>query len=814
MNWIKFFLFVVFISPFFISDTMQAAPQDNTYYVSLSEGDDNNDGRNAPFRTIAKVNSLSLQPGDKVLFKCGDIWQGEQLIISQSGSENSPITFGSYPATCTDKPVLSGSLPITGWSVYSGSIYVADLGSGANNGRFPNGINQLFRNNERLTMGRWPNLDTANGGYTIVDGQPGNNQISDAQLPGGNWTGGVIHIKTMRWLLVNRIITATSGSTLTLNDTLSCWGGTCQGWGFFINNHLNTLDQDGEWYYDAASNLVYLYATGGSPTNIEGAAILDTAENSAHGGIMLSSTPASAYVIVDNLAVQNWFNRGISALGSMSSDVYHHITVQNTLVRNVDTAGVQLSTWIWNANNGRDGLRGGHHMIFTNNTIDGANHFGITGYYAQSTFTGNTIKNIGLISNLNASGMGCGTTGQSCTENGDGIRIRTYDAADSGHNNIIRHNRIEKTGYVGIDVFGSYTTIDQNFITQTCYTKGDCGGVRTFGRDSLAATTVHDLTITDNVIVDIPGNTDGCNETYQPPFGMGLYIDHYSRDVQLSGNSVISTTFTGLLYQNSTGTATDNTIYNAATGSMYTGHISLGGDVTRATLNNNIMYGLTANAWTLYASSLNNIVSSDNNYFFHPYEDDQIAFGSSWTRYTFPEWQAFSGQDAHSQMNWFTLNIGDLPRSRIFYNETNANKTFDLGDRLYLDLQQNQVVGSLMLPPYTSKILVDNGAVSITLLSMTPMMWSADDAAGFTLTVFGAGFTENSVVRWNGSTRSTQFVNSSTLQAAILATDVDTPGSYAVTVYDATQTPEETAVLPFLVVDHLYQLALPVVLRE
>ncbi|MFN2152757.1 MAG: hypothetical protein ACK2T5_14230, partial [Anaerolineales bacterium] len=134
-----------------------AVPEAQTYYVSSSSGDDDNNGlsTNAPFQTLNKVNGLPLQPGDRVLFKCGDIWQGEQLVISQSGSESDPITFGSYPADCENKPVFSGSLPVTGWSLHTGNIYVADWP--VDESQF--GVNQLFQDGERLTLGRWPNLD-------------------------------------------------------------------------------------------------------------------------------------------------------------------------------------------------------------------------------------------------------------------------------------------------------------------------------------------------------------------------------------------------------------------------------------------------------------------------------------------------------------------------------------------------------------------------------------------------------------------------------------------------------------------------------
>ncbi len=57
-------------------------------------------------------------------------------------------------------------------------------------------------------------------------------------------------------------------------------------------------------------------------------------------------------------------------------------------------------------------------------------------------------------------------------------------------------------------------------------------------------------------------------------------------------------------------------------------------------------------------------------------------------------------------------------------------------------------------------------------------------AAGpaFTLTVSGSGFVSGSVVRWNGSDRTTTYINSTILSAAILATDVAAGGPFAVRV--------------------------------
>jgi len=55
-------------------------------------------------------------------------------------------------------------------------------------------------------------------------------------------------------------------------------------------------------------------------------------------------------------------------------------------------------------------------------------------------------------------------------------------------------------------------------------------------------------------------------------------------------------------------------------------------------------------------------------------------------------------------------------------------------------------------------------------------------AGGFTLTVHGTGFIATSVVKWNGSARTTTFVSSSKLQAAISSLDVASAGSASITV--------------------------------
>lgn len=783
------------------------------YYVSAFTGNDSNNGRSAgtPFKSVTKVNSLALQPGDSVLFKCGEVWRADPLIIIASGASGKPITFGSYPAAdCADQPALSGSQPISGWTAAQGSnIYTANLSTGANAGKFPHGINQLFRNDERLTLGRWPNLSA---GYAQVDAQPASNQLTDYQLPAGDWRGAALHIKTIRWLLLNRNVTASSGTTLTVNDNLSCWDGTCAGWGYFLNNHRLTLDQDGEWYYDPAANRVYLVSTGGAPAGIEGSAVL-AEDDRARGGVVLGEDAKKhiTYVTIKNLAVKNWYRHGITTPTNLVAAENSYLTIRNNTIRNVEAAGINLAVWVYDASDGVNGWRGGHHLTVSGNTIDGANYYGIDTYSVESTFENNAIRNIGLIKNLGKNGLGCDftyNTDNECTENGDGFRIKLDNPLHSARANVLRYNRLSRIAYNGVDVFGPDNLLDRNVIEEACSTKGDCGGVRTFGRSSLDNTDVRNVTISNNLIINPIGNTDGDNASFKPLFGMGLYIDNYSRDVTVSGNTVISATVTGILYQNSTGQIVGNTLYNNGRGTMVSPQVGLYASATRVSeMRGNILFGLNANARTLGLDNLGRLASSNNNYFFHPYFSPHIAANGD---KTLAQWRTYSGHDGASVEHWYTQPAGQPPRSRIFYNDTQTARTIDLGATAWLDLAQNAVVGSITLQPFSSIILVENGLAGLTLQSISPVMWGADEAADFTLAVAGSGFTAQSVVRWNGAARPTQFVSSSRLTAAISAADVSAAGTAQVTVYDAG---EQTAALPFKIVPSLAYNYLPLIAK-
>ena len=80
--------------------------QATVYHVSSSEGDDGHFGSiGQPLASLEALNSLTLQPGDSVLFKAGDSWNG-MFWPKGSGTLESPIVIDRYGEGAP--PILDG----------------------------------------------------------------------------------------------------------------------------------------------------------------------------------------------------------------------------------------------------------------------------------------------------------------------------------------------------------------------------------------------------------------------------------------------------------------------------------------------------------------------------------------------------------------------------------------------------------------------------------------------------------------------------------------------------------------------------------
>ncbi|MFL5731502.1 MAG: hypothetical protein ACJ75J_18580, partial [Cytophagaceae bacterium] len=168
-----------------------------TYFVKIAGGNGNGLS-DATAWSYARLNAASLQAGDRVLLKKGDVFFGALKV--QSG-----VTYGSYGHGTN--PVITGLKQVSGWQHYSGKIYslLLDLSTGPN---------LVLLDGQPQSMGRYPNT-----GYLPYTGHAGNTAISGpaiAALP-FNAAGAEAVIRKERWILDRQPVISQNGSMLQLS---------------------------------------------------------------------------------------------------------------------------------------------------------------------------------------------------------------------------------------------------------------------------------------------------------------------------------------------------------------------------------------------------------------------------------------------------------------------------------------------------------------------------------------------------------------------------------------------------------------------
>jgi hypothetical protein len=97
-----------------------------TYYVDCNRPNDSGAGTSpaTAWKTVAKVNGTSLQPGDSVLFVRGCSWN-ETLTPSTSGASGNAIKFDAYGSGAP--PTLTGQAKVGTWTNSSGNVWYTAL---------------------------------------------------------------------------------------------------------------------------------------------------------------------------------------------------------------------------------------------------------------------------------------------------------------------------------------------------------------------------------------------------------------------------------------------------------------------------------------------------------------------------------------------------------------------------------------------------------------------------------------------------------------------------------------------------------------
>jgi parallel beta-helix repeat protein len=573
----------------------------SSYYLS-SIGNDANDGRStqSPWKSIPKLNSTKLNPGDAVFFRRGDEFFG-QIDVNQSGSQSLPIAFGAYGST-GHKPVISGAVHLSGWVAYKGSIYSTTA---------PYPVKNLFVDGVQMTLARYPNSGFLNVGMTN-----GSTTFSatGSFLPAGYWNGANVRIRTTTFSFETRRVGSYDGNTITLESPTTY--PIVQGSGFYFDNVFGELTFPGEWYCEEGTNTIYFYPPGGvDPNQLDiNASVLDFGIN---------GTASISNLSVNDLVFQYQIQAGVAFGGATTSNRVLSNEILNQLADGVRIDGVSAN------------------VIVDGNIIQQINGRGIFFENSrQSTIMNNTVKNVGLVQ-----GYGSSASNGMC-----GIIVA------GGFNNKIQDNRIDSIGYIGIRPDGANNLVENNVLSNVMLKLADGGGIYCYGDNSGLT---FGTTIRNNIIEKVIGDVVGVSYTTSKS-AAGIYLDYGAKAMLIEGNTIVDAASQGIMvnYNSYQHTFRNNVLYGC--GSQGGVSLRIVQDTTKNfgqnVVKKNIFYPLDSTQMLVdvQGEQFHPIGILDSNYYCNPDNDRLLqitTLSNGWTpsKFSLEQWKAFTGQDQNSK---------------------------------------------------------------------------------------------------------------------------------------------------------------------
>lgn len=274
-----FRLFIASIALFLMASTAGHAA---TYYVATN-GNDGNSVSQAqnlatPWKTIQHA-ATNMKAGDTCIIRGGTYRETVTLPSGCTGTASSPVTFKAYG---TEKVVINGAEPLTGWVSKGGNVYDAPMAWNLGTG------NQIFMNGGMKPEARWPNNTSGMFPWnnSFINPSPdwsytttgSNGVFTDTKLPArsnGYWNGATVHIMSgFGWIMFHPTVTSYTDSTKTIVTDDDKNKGTSPyamrpGNEYYITGKKSEMDSPGEWFYNVNDSTLSLYSTTGAPNGVE-----------------------------------------------------------------------------------------------------------------------------------------------------------------------------------------------------------------------------------------------------------------------------------------------------------------------------------------------------------------------------------------------------------------------------------------------------------------------------------------------------------------------------------------------------------------
>jgi hypothetical protein len=593
--------------------------------------------------SIQAANQLSLAPGDTVYFQPNVTYYGG--LIQKPGVVY--LVNGSGQAT------LTGFSTVSSWKNLGGGIYEGDV---------PNGLssaNVVLVGGVRKPMGRYPN-----SGYVTISSHTGNTSVTTAANLPTSIVGATIVIRKLHWMIDRNKIT--SSNSHAVNYTPLPGSGTWQnpqdGWGFFIQNHIKTLDSVGEWYYNPSTKKIAVFFGNTTPTTVKVSTVEDvvtTQGNVTMRGFRIEGANREGVNITASGLI--FTNNDVRYAGHnlmAQSAAYNDYSITNNEFRYANNCAIGF----WNGGN---------------------NH-----YYKRNYFSDNGTM------------VGAGDSGD----------LGQETVIDMGSNVTMQYNRIYRGGYTGIRFSNRSNILIQNNLVDTyCLVKDDGSGIYAWNNGQVKNIASNNV-VQGNIILNGIGNYEGTKSTRQEAYG--IYMDDGAYNVRVEGNT-ISNAYFGLINHNGYDIAyLNNTVYNCRAAAAIYWKDKPTIEVKNLTIKNNIYASKgeisTSRFWDINGANSNTIASfgvSDSNYHLTNSARPVVASYGNYNPYdiiSLDTWKAsvkYGNKDQHSTQVAYKPEV-------FYYNASTVDTTVTLG-KAYKDVRGVAYSDSVTLKPYTSIILLE-----------------------------------------------------------------------------------------------------------
>ncbi|TWU44261.1 hypothetical protein Q31b_17970 [Novipirellula aureliae] len=488
------------------------------FYVS-NAGDDAWDGMAAeysggtsgPWKTLDKVNQQMSQLEDaSVLFRRGDRFEGS-LEVNQN-----KISFGAYGEG--ERPVLSGAQDVSGdWSPVAGrtNVYKYQIPSDVTD------VTMVLRENTSLPLGRTPNGDLSTEAAFYTFNSRIQTSIYDPELTAAEeLAGSEIVLRKNGWDYSNYKVTSVEGTTVNIINNEKVpkkkGDGFRKAAGYFFQKHLNTLDVDGEWFFDASTHVLYLYAD----------------SKPLPKSVQYSAKPT----------VVNIVNAEMVALKGLKIEMAGSMGIRGDSCQDIEVSDCEIALC------GQDGisLEKSTAQIESNNISNCLGSGISTRGQGRVVVTKNNLLNIGLFAGRASGRYGIHLMGGNSEASYNKMtNIGYIGIRHSGGNNLLRRNIVDTYNLVVYDGGAIYTNHDQKgtIIEENIIMNGAANKVGTGTGDPTLSVSVPLCTgiqcdlLTANVIVryntiSFPKNTEGRFS--------GIHLNFNSVDNLILGNTILA----------------------------------------------------------------------------------------------------------------------------------------------------------------------------------------------------------------------------------------------------------------------------------